>query len=227
RFDRHAPPAELHSPPTRRSSDLSPARSSTFRCLEMAGWLISNGSASSVTVASPSASRARSARRVGSARAAKVRSSRSGVFITIRFNNTMVIYNGKRSPSSVSGHGFRPAARERSARRPGSVVVAAVPVHVAVLEFLGAGLAHLDDLDVEVQVLARHRMVEVDVDHAHAHLLDGHRTRTEVGVEHHLHAGFQALAAEMLLRHALGQALALLAIGLGGGDVDAELLAGL
>ena len=38
---------------------------------------MSNGSASSVTDASPAASRARMARRVGSARAAKVSSSRS------------------------------------------------------------------------------------------------------------------------------------------------------
>src|SRR5690606_7890003 len=47
------------------------------------------------------------------------------------------------------------------------------------------------------------------------------------GVEHHLHARLEALAAEMLLRHALGQAFALLAIGLRGRHVDAELLAGL
>ena len=49
-----------------------------------------------------------------------------------------------------------------------SVVVAAFPVHVAVLEFFRRRLAHVDDVDVEMQVLARHRMVEVDVDHAHA-----------------------------------------------------------
>ena len=44
----------------------------------MAGRLISNGSASSVTEASPDTSRARIARRVGSARAAKVRLRWSG-----------------------------------------------------------------------------------------------------------------------------------------------------
>jgi len=48
------------------------ARSSTLRCLETAGRLMANGSASSVTDVSPNASRARMARRVGSARAAKV-----------------------------------------------------------------------------------------------------------------------------------------------------------
>ena len=56
---------------------ISPARSSTFRCLEIAGRLIANGSASSLTEASPSVSRARIARRVGSARAAKVALRRS------------------------------------------------------------------------------------------------------------------------------------------------------
>jgi hypothetical protein len=54
---------------------MSPARSSTFRCREIAGRLIAKGSASSFTVASPSASRVRIERRVGSARAAKVRLS--------------------------------------------------------------------------------------------------------------------------------------------------------
>ena len=52
---------------------IKPARSSTLRCLEMAGRLMSKGSASSVTVASPRARRSRIARRVGSARAGKDR----------------------------------------------------------------------------------------------------------------------------------------------------------
>jgi hypothetical protein len=43
-----------------------------LRCLETAGKLISKGSANSVTEASPEARRTRIARRVGSARAAKV-----------------------------------------------------------------------------------------------------------------------------------------------------------
>ena len=51
---------------------ISPARSSTFRCRDTAGRLIANGAASSVTVASPRASRSRIARRVGSDRAANV-----------------------------------------------------------------------------------------------------------------------------------------------------------
>ena len=49
---------------------------------EIAGWLIANGWASSITVASPSASRARMALRVGSASAAKV---------AFKFNSILVI----------------------------------------------------------------------------------------------------------------------------------------
>ena len=58
--------------------DISPAM------IEIAGWLIANGSASSLTVASPEASRARIARRVGSASAAKVASSVAVASITSR-----------------------------------------------------------------------------------------------------------------------------------------------
>src|SRR5687767_13624439 len=54
-----------------RPREIRPARSRTFRCLEMDGWLMLKGAASSLTVASPVASRATMARRVGSARAAK------------------------------------------------------------------------------------------------------------------------------------------------------------
>src|SRR5690606_27090064 len=55
----------------RRSCLINPARWSTFRCFVIAGALMSKGSASSFTVASPSASRSRMARRVGSASAEK------------------------------------------------------------------------------------------------------------------------------------------------------------
>ena len=50
----------------------SPACWSTLRCFDTPGSVIANGFASSPTVASPCASRARIARRVGSARAANV-----------------------------------------------------------------------------------------------------------------------------------------------------------
>ncbi len=52
-----------------------PACSSTFRCREIAGSVIAKGAAMSPTVASPSASRVRMARRVGSASAENVRVS--------------------------------------------------------------------------------------------------------------------------------------------------------
>src|SRR5712692_7437273 len=59
-------------PSTRRIT--SPASSSTFRCCEIAGCVTWKGSASSITVASPLARRARMARRVGSAKAEKAAS---------------------------------------------------------------------------------------------------------------------------------------------------------
>src|SRR3954453_14850641 len=55
-----------------RPRSISPACSSTPRCFDTAWSVIGNGRASSLTVASPSARRPRMARRVGSARAAKV-----------------------------------------------------------------------------------------------------------------------------------------------------------
>lgn len=51
---------------------INPVRSKTFRCLVIDGAAIENGSESSLTVVSPSARRARIARRVGSDRAANV-----------------------------------------------------------------------------------------------------------------------------------------------------------
>src|SRR6187431_1161756 len=62
---------------------MSPARSSTRRCFEIAGWLSSNGAAKSFTDASPLARRARMARLVGSARAANVTLSGSGCCLSI------------------------------------------------------------------------------------------------------------------------------------------------
>ena len=80
-----------------RRRSISPARSRTLRCLEIAGRLMAKGSASSVTDFSPEARRARMARRVGSARAAKVVLRISGVsvltfYFTIWLINLMVKY---------------------------------------------------------------------------------------------------------------------------------------
>src|SRR5580658_2263928 len=73
---------------------ISPAVSRTFRCREIAGCVISNGSASSITVASPLANRARIDRRVGSERAANTPSS---CCITSMLYNYIVIFNTSRS----------------------------------------------------------------------------------------------------------------------------------
>ena len=85
---------------------------------------------------------------------------------------------------------------DRAHAEHGSVLRAALAVHVAVRRVSSAlGFAHFDDLDVEIQVLAGHRVVEVDVDHAHADLLDGHRARAEVGLQHDLLARLAACCA--------------------------------
>ena len=62
---------------------IRPARSKTRRCLEIAGSETAWGDASSVTVATPRCKRARIVRRIGSAIAAKVRSSRLPECLTI------------------------------------------------------------------------------------------------------------------------------------------------
>src|SRR5688572_28037605 len=64
-----------------------------------------------------------------------------------------------------------------------SVLMATVAVHVAVLQLFLAGFAHVDALDIEMQILAGHGVVEIHVDHAHADLLDRYRTRAEVGLQ--------------------------------------------
>ncbi len=60
-----------------------PARSSTRKCLEMAGSETLNGSASPITDEGPRASRARIPRRVGSDRAEKVASSAASLYLTM------------------------------------------------------------------------------------------------------------------------------------------------
>lgn len=60
--------------PSRRTR-ARPARSSTYTCFDTAGSDMSKRAASSLMVRSPDTSRARMARRVGSASAAKVESS--------------------------------------------------------------------------------------------------------------------------------------------------------
>jgi hypothetical protein len=62
-LDRHGP---------ERLREISPARSTIFRCRDIAGRLMANGSASSVTVASPSASHEPMSRRASTASAPKI-----------------------------------------------------------------------------------------------------------------------------------------------------------
>jgi len=64
-----------------RPREMRPARSNTFRCFETPGRLIVSGWANSLTEASPSVSRAKIARRVGSARAPKVALSASATVL--------------------------------------------------------------------------------------------------------------------------------------------------
>src|SRR5207302_8878781 len=97
----------------------SPARCSTFRCLEMPGRLRTNGLASSVTEASPWARRARIARRVGSARAANVTLNRSSV---MAFRYLANYLNGRirRSAGACQGGTLPKSGR---AGRPGASAV--------------------------------------------------------------------------------------------------------
>jgi hypothetical protein len=65
----------------------SPASDSTSRCFTIAGSDTANGRASSLTeMLSCSSSRANNARRVGSARAANMRSSAASEYLTIWFS---------------------------------------------------------------------------------------------------------------------------------------------
>src|SRR5579864_6669334 len=69
---------------------MRPARSSTLRCLVIAGCVRVEASASSTTPAWPAARRSRIARRVGSARAAKARLRGSCIDIASRLYNHKV-----------------------------------------------------------------------------------------------------------------------------------------
>ncbi len=78
-----------------------PARSSTRRCLEMAGSETLNGSANPITDEGPRASRARIPRRVGSDRAEKVASSAASLYLTMWLSIA--------APLPLSSRNFRPA----------------------------------------------------------------------------------------------------------------------
>src|ERR1035438_3936328 len=86
----------------------SPASSRTFKCCEIAGCVILNGPANSITVASPLARRASMARLVGSAKAANAASSPS---ISIRLYKYLLIVKGLRCLASDSVRWDVPARR--------------------------------------------------------------------------------------------------------------------
>ena len=96
--------------------------------------------------------------------------------------------------TSSSSAGGRPSHQSANERR--SVVVTAFAMDVAVGDFLGVGLAHVDYLDLEVQALAGQRMVAVDGHVVAVDVADGddlHAAVRSRGVE--LHADFQFVDA--------------------------------
>src|SRR6185295_563715 len=106
------------------------------------------------------------------------------------------------------------------------VVMAARPVDVAVRQFfLGRG-PHFGDLDLEIQVLARERVVTVDRDHVAGDLRDSHGAHAvrRLSVQLHAHTDV-ADALERPARHALDQRLVVLAVGVGRGNLHAQLVA--
>ncbi len=105
----------------RTSRRSRPAVSSTRRCVETAASEMSKSRARSVTRAPPPARRARIARRVPSARAAKVRSRAHGParHLTLRLTSSVT----RRAVEVVAGGGGEGRSRVRRARRGGTRVV--------------------------------------------------------------------------------------------------------
>ena len=84
------------------------------------------------------------------------------------------------------------------------VPVAARAVRMPVRELLFGRRAHVDDLDLEHQRLARERMIQVQVDVEMPHLHDARVARAVARVHgHHLARRELALRLQMLDRHAL------------------------
>src|SRR5437016_5012563 len=104
-------------------------------CFEMAGSVISNGSASSLTVAAPSARRARIARRVELASAAKVSLSRSSSIAVvgvvhhcarwIECRQTEPRRYAREKRSSFDGHGSVESGGDLVTERLGREAIAA------------------------------------------------------------------------------------------------------
>ena len=96
------------------------------------------------------------------------------------------------------------------------------------VEFLFGGFAHANDLDGEVQVLARKFVVRIDHGLVARDGLDadGHRAHGRLRVEHH--AGFHLLyTLEHVDRDFLSHAFVVFAVAFGGDDLHVELVADL
>ena len=93
------------------------------------------------------------------------RSTRAAGFASAPASAAAITIRGSISRASTrcTAEFARLAAREEASGRS-VMVVAAGPVHVPVLEFLGGRGAHVGDLDLEVQVLPGERMVAIEGD---------------------------------------------------------------
>src|SRR5215207_9892810 len=97
-----------------------PASSSTFRCLETAWTVTSYGAASSLTVASPTASLATMSRRVGSASAENTRESGSAATPFLLNSSTIwLTITVRRSPHDVNRLVDEVPSRARAGARGG------------------------------------------------------------------------------------------------------------
>src|SRR5262249_36487612 len=135
---------------------IRPAPSSTLRCLETACTLTGNGSASSLTVASPFASRSRIARRVGSESAANVLSSRAAVIR--RVLNQMVEFSD-RAPADPGSASCR--ARTATGSSCSSSRARWFHRDARGLERLGAVHVSLDANDAPVAQVEEHRSLDL------------------------------------------------------------------
>ena len=99
---------------------------------------------------------------------------------------------------------------------------ATLAMHVAMRDFLCAGLAHRHDLDVEMQLQSSERMIEIDVDHARSDFDDGYRALAAfLHRQVRDHAGLQSVRiAKVFLWYTLHLILATITVRFGGINRD-------
>src|SRR5687767_8236122 len=135
---------------------------------------------------------------------------------------------GSRGPSNWRRRRHPPVIRsERVLSGSAVVVMPARAVHVTVLELFGRGIAHLGDLDGEVEALTGEGMITVDGDHVALDRGDRHHARlTALELRLELHAGLDvACRPERAARYPLDERGIARPITLGRLDPDGELLA--